>query len=463
MRTTTHQQDPAQQKHPFHPLRLPRTTTPDPAWEPTVAQNRFPTTIAALKTQSLTLQALDWTSSPIEVLDELSHLPNPVFLDTAGNLPQGANSPHSLIGALPEELITGNLHDAADFSRFSQRYRETLVSGPDSGLPLGAWIGTVDYDGRFWFGLYRNLLLFCHQNEEWYEVGGEGLSRLRQNNSPARPPQIGEWTSNFTRSDFEKTVSAAQSYIAAGDIYQVNLSQRFSAPTESGRMLSYYEKLRAASPAPMAAYLDTGEREILSSSPELFLRLSGSSIQTRPIKGTRPRFDDPASDLRSSHELKTSEKEMAELLMITDLLRNDLGQLCEFGSVQVEALARLESLAQVHHLVSTVSGTLNPDLTHLDALASCSPGGSITGAPKKRACEIIAELEPTPRGLYTGSIGYFGLNGESQFSIAIRTLIHENGRAHYHVGAGIVADSIPTLEYEETLHKARGLRMVFES
>lgn len=423
---------------------------------------RFPITLTALKTQSLTLQSLDWTSSPLEVFHELSHLPNPVFLDTAGNLPQGANSPHSLLGALPQEIITGNLHDPADFSRFSKRYLDTLVLGPDAGLPLGAWMGTVDYDGRYWFGLYRNILLYCHQSEEWHEVGGEGLSRLRQKATLPAPPEIGDWTSNFSQHAFEETVASAQRYIAAGDIYQVNLAQRFSAPTDGGKVISLYEKLRIASPAPMAAYLDTGDREILSSSPELFLRLSGNSIQTRPIKGTRPRFDDPASDLRSSHELKTSEKEMAELLMITDLLRNDLGQLCEFGSVQVEALARLESLAQVHHLVSTVSGTLNPGVSHLDALASCSPGGSITGAPKKRACEIIAELEPTPRGLYTGSIGYFGLNGESQFAIAIRTLIHENGLAHYHVGAGIVADSTPAKEYEETLQKARGLRLTFE-
>lgn len=214
----------------------------------------------------------------------------------------------------------------------------------------------------------------------------------------------------------------------------------------------------------MSAYLDTGTQEILSSSPELFLRLSGNHIETRPIKGTRPRFDDAAADLRSSHELKTSEKEMAELLMITDLLRNDLGRICEYGSVRVEALARLESLAHVHHLVSTISGTLNQNLHHLDALARCSPGGSITGAPKKRAREIISELEPTPRGLYTGSLGYFGLNGESQFNILIRTLIHEKttGLAHYQVGSGIVADSSPKAEYQETLHKAKGLRLTLQ-
>ena len=404
---------------------------------------------------------MPWNTAPVDVFHELSHLRHPVFLDTSGNLPHDANAPHSIIGANPDRIITGKLQNADDLAAFREHYRSTLISGPDSGLPLGAWMGTVDYEGQFWFGLYRNLLFYSHQTREWHEVGDAQLSRQRTKAELPPPPSFGEWRSNFTRPEFESVVATAQDYIAAGDIYQVNLAQRFEAPVKAASLLPYYEKLRAASPAPMSAYLDTGDREILSSSPELFLRLSGSSIQTRPIKGTRPRFDDPASDLRSSHELKTSEKEMAELLMITDLLRNDLGRICEFGSVAVDALAQLESLAQVHHLVSTVSGTLNPGLTHLDALASCSPGGSITGAPKKRAREIIAELEPTPRGLYTGSLGYFGLNGESQFSIVIRTLIHEkaHGFAHYHVGSGVVADSTPEAEYEETLQKAKGLRL----
>ena len=333
------------------------------------------------------------------------------------------------------------------------------MQAPDCGLPLGGWFGTVDYDGEFWFGNYRHLLIYAHQNEQWLEVGGDKLSQSRRQSEALPLPEFGEWSANFTREEFEDRVSRAQEYIAAGDIYQVNLAQRFLAEVTGDSLLPYYAKLRAASPSPMAAYLNTGEREILSSSPELFLRLSGTHIQTRPIKGTRPRFQNAEDDLRASHELQTSEKEQAELLMITDLLRNDLGKLCEFGSVQVEALAQLETLAQVHHLVSTVSGTLRSGLTHSAALASCSPGGSITGAPKKRAREIIAELETVPRGLYTGALGYFGHNGESQFSIVIRSLIKEGNLAHYHVGSGVVADSQPRLEYEETLHKARGLRL----
>jgi anthranilate/para-aminobenzoate synthase component I len=209
----------------------------------------------------------------------------------------------------------------------------------------------------------------------------------------------------------------------------------------------------------MAAYLHTPSMEILSSSPETFLRMHGRSIETRPIKGTRPRFADPELDSRSAFELQTCEKEIAELVMITDLERNDLGRVCEFGSVKVTEMLKHERLEQVHHLVSTVTGQLREDADHLDALQACFPGGSITGAPKKRAREIIAELETPPRGLYTGVVGYLGFNGESQFNIAIRTLVREGRNLSYGVGAGIVADSIPEMEYEETLHKAEGLRL----
>ena len=186
------------------------------------------------------------------------------------------------------------------------------------------------------------------------------------------------------------------------------------------------------------------------------MRLSGSHIQTKPIKGTRPRDADPTRDAQLAYELQTSAKELAELVMITDLLRNDLGKVCEFGSVQVPELARLERFAQVQHLVSTVEGRLRPDVTHFAALASCFPGGSITGAPKFRAMEIIDELEPIARGPYCGCHGYLGFNRESQLSITIRTAICKEGAVYFHVGAGIVADSNPEAEYEETLAKAAG-------
>jgi len=262
-------------------------------------------------------------------------------------------------------------------------------------------------------------------------------------------------SSNFTRAGFLAAVERAQRYIRAGDIYQVNLSQRLTAPCP-GSGWDLFERLSAVSPAPFSAFLDCGDFELASSSPEQFLRLSGSQIITRPIKGTRPRDADPTRDAQLAYELQTSPKELAELVMITDLLRNDLGKVCEFGSVQVPDLARLEKFAQVQHLVSTVEGRLRAGVTHFAAFASCFPGGSITGAPKFRAMEIIDELEPVARGPYCGALGYLGFNRESQLSIAIRTAVCRDGVAHFHAGAGIVADSDPGAEYDETMAKARG-------
>jgi len=261
--------------------------------------------------------------------------------------------------------------------------------------------------------------------------------------------------SNILPGDFISKVARAREYIRNGDIYQVNLSQRLSANCSlSGWEL--FQALSAVSPAPFSAFLDCGEFQIASSSPELFLRLSGSTVQTRPIKGTRPRSPEPTRDAQLAYELQTSPKEMAELVMITDLLRNDLGKVCDFGSVQVPELVRLERFPHVQHLVSTVEGRLLPGMAHLPAFASCFPGGSITGAPKFRAMEIIDELEPHSRGPYTGSLGYIGFNRESQLSIIIRAAIYKGGKVFFPVGAGIVADSNPEAEYEETLAKARG-------
>lgn len=261
--------------------------------------------------------------------------------------------------------------------------------------------------------------------------------------------------SNMSRAEYIGAVEKTLRYIHAGDIYQVNIAQRLTVDFE-GRGWDFFLRLMEMSPAPFAAYLDGGDFELASSSPERFLRMSGAHVQTRPIKGTRPRDADPTRDAQLTYELQTSAKEMAELVMITDLLRNDLGRICEFGSVQCPELVRLERYAHVQHLVSTVEGRLREDVTHLRALASCFPGGSISGAPKIRAIQIIDELETVARGPYTGALGYLGFNRESQFSIIIRTALVKDGRAHFHVGAGIVADSNPAAEYEETLAKARG-------
>ena len=260
------------------------------------------------------------------------------------------------------------------------------------------------------------------------------------------------------RDEFMRRVCVAKNYIAAGDIYQVNLSYPWVAPwPRDAAPWAFYERLRSISPSPFGAFVQLAGETIFSASPECFLKMNGRSICTRPIKGTRPRGVDAVSDFSLSTELQSSAKERAELVMITDLARNDLGQVCEFGSVRVLELLKLERFAQVHHLVSTVEGTLRAGVDHLAAFVACFPGGSISGAPKKRALEIIAELEPHERGLYTGAMGYFGFNGESQFSIAIRTAWLHEGTIRFHTGAGIVADSIAEREFEETQHKAAGL------
>lgn len=397
--------------------------------------------------------------SPVEVAAGLRHLPGLVFFDSAGNLPSSAARPVSVIAARPMRTLRGSIHTEADRAMLRAALADAPPSSGDHGFPLGGLCGWVDYEGAFVFGDFPEMLIFSHHDGTWYEMGG--LSDcLRETTEEA--VEIGPFAATTGRQDFLTGVARIKEWIAAGDIYQVNLSQAFEAEVAGGSLFALYESLRDASPAPMAAWLSLDGREVLCSSPETFLKISGRGIETRPIKGTRPRFADPDEDLRSAYELQTSAKEIAELVMITDLLRNDLGQVCEFGSVQVSEMLRLESLAQVHHLVSTVTGTLRPETCAIEALAACFPGGSITGAPKKRAMEIIRELEQKPRGIYCGAIGWLGYHGESSFNIAIRTLIREQGRLVYQVGAGIVADSDPAGEYEETLHKAAGIRLAME-
>lgn len=261
---------------------------------------------------------------------------------------------------------------------------------------------------------------------------------------------------NFDFAGYTAAIARIKAYIASGDVYQVNLTQRFATPLPCPPY-ALYQRLRGRSPASFAAYLSFGPVQVVSSSPERFLTVRGRQIETRPIKGTRPRSSDPATDARLAAELLASEKDRAELLMIVDLERNDLGRVCAYGSVQVEKLWQLESHPTVHHLVATVSGTLRPEFDVIDCVAACFPGGSITGAPKIRAMEIIDELEPHRRHVYTGAIGYLGFNGHADLNIAIRTLTCVGGQAYYHVGGGIVWDSDPSAEYQETLDKGRAM------
>lgn len=402
------------------------------------------------------MRKLELEMQPVDVAAGLRHLGGLVFFDSAGNFPDSAGEILSVIGARPSRVLKGNVDDISELERVLAE-----KSSEQGGLPNGGLCGWIEYEGDFCFGVYSEMLVYVHSEQQWYEVGGLS-SELKDGGEPGRLA-IGDFSAQLDESAYLEKVFAIKEYITSGDIYQVNLTQRFYAEVHGESAWGLYRSLRETTPAPLSSYIDLNNREVLSSSPETFLKFDKQRVETRPIKGTRPRYDDPAQDQRSAFELRTSEKEVAELVMITDLERNDLGQVCEFGSVQVEAMLKLEKYEQVYHLVSTVSGKLAQSVGQVQALAACFPGGSITGAPKKRAMEIIEELEEVPRKLYTGAVGYFGFNGQSQFNIVIRTLVRDGNELHYHVGAGIVADSVPQAEYEETLQKAKGMRLAIEA
>jgi anthranilate/para-aminobenzoate synthase component I len=357
----------------------------------------------------------------------------------------------------PEEIVEGGPDDWGKLREVLARRRKT---GRDSVHPQSAAVGTITYEGAFRFAWFPKIALLAENgfSEMWNERRAACDKRETDDRASSLVGVPPGWQSNQTREAFETRVARAQEYIAAGDIYQVNLAQKLSTRF-TGNPYRLFEHLLARSPAPGGAFLDFGDTCVLSASPELFLRIRGRHITTRPIKGTRPRSRDPVRDEQLAFELLTDPKELAELVMITDLERNDLGQICEYGSVTVTQLVQLERFAQVFHLVSTIEGMLHPGIDALDAVRACIPGGSISGAPKRRACEIIRELEPCPRGIYTGLIGYFDDNGDAAFSMAIRTIVLEGENLHFSVGSGITAGSVPAREYEETLHKAAGMEM----
>jgi len=319
------------------------------------------------------------------------------------------------------------------------------------------------------FALYDCVAAYDHIEGQWYAAstaGAERIARLDALLASAEPDtrfadlpvSTAPIRSNFSREAYLAAVRRSIDYIAAGDIFQVNLSQRFDT-TIAVPPVELYRRLRVANPAPFAAYLglDADDGAVLSSSPERFLKVVGRHVETRPIKGTRPRGRTPEDDRRLADELRRSVKDSAELTMIVDLERNDLGRVCDYGSVVVTEHKALEAYASVFHLVSTVEGRLHrrKDLVHL--LKATFPGGSITGAPKVRSMEIIDELEPTQRSVYTGSIGYIGADGTMDLNIVIRTILVRGSRAFAQVGGGIVADSDPAAEHQETLDKGARL------
>ena len=411
--------------------------------------------------------------SPEEVANCMVGMGPMAWLD--GECPGGWRG--TLLAHNPELELTGWLGSPSD----RQRLRELAAAdappadsgtaGADSrgagarrSFPDRMVIGAIEFDGRFWFGRFTQALWHDRFRGEWYgsvELADKVRRRLARKGGTQAAPSL-RFVECIGAGEFGSMVRKAQEWIASGDIYQVNLARKYLAdwPQDcEGAELALFQRMRRISPAPHASFLDLGpgRRKVLSVSPETFMKFAGRQVETQPIKGTRPRARNRQEDLRLAAELMTCPKERAELIMITDLLRNDLGQVCEFGSIRVPELLQLKRFSHVQHLISTVSGRLREGLDAWDVLAACSPGGSISGAPKRRALEVIAEIEKHARGLYTGSIGWLDGRGQGEFSIAIRSLVIESGQAHFHVGAGLVADSLADREFQETCHKAAGL------
>jgi para-aminobenzoate synthetase component 1 len=302
-------------------------------------------------------------------------------------------------------------------------------------------------------------------------LAGKGGRGLGLNVTSVNAGECMPVVSDFTKDEYVQAVETSLAYIAAGDVYQVNLAQRFTSGLRpqskvqspkskvAGQYLCdpavLFAALQREHAMPFAAYIDAGDFALVSNSPECFLTRRQHQVATFPIKGTRRRGADPQTDAALAHALQADPKERAEHVMIVDLERNDLGRVCRTGSVRVEAFAEVYSFPSLHHLVSQVAGELRPGVTLADVLRATFPGGSITGAPKIRAMEIIDELEPVARGFYTGAIGFIGCGGDAIFNLAIRTAVASRGRFTYHAGGGIVADSVPTREYDETLLKAQ--------
>ncbi len=363
---------------------------------------------------------------------------NPYSLWVETVRPRGRSRAVLVAEGSPSEICAGGSCENGKLRDFFHKHYSSCRS--QAGWPESVIAGRWTYEGDYWFGLFQGVRWVTP--EDWVPVQGawrvEGLT--------ATPDEAG----------YCLAVQKARDYIRAGDIYQVNIARLWQG-SFTGSAEALFSRMKETSPAPCAAWIRTPEFSYLSASPELFLHWSEDRVATEPIKGTRPRGGDAAEDARLLSELCQSPKERAELLMITDLERSDLGQFCCYGSVRVESFAEVRSFAQVHHLVSTVSGEVRAGVAPWDLLLGCFPGGSITGAPKKRAMEIIRELETRPRGVFCGSAGFFA-PGFSHFNISIRTMeIGREGVLQFGAGSGITHDSDARQEYLETEHKASGV------
>ncbi len=323
-------------------------------------------------------------------------------------------------------------------------------------------------------GIYDQVFAYDHREKKgWFMVhaANEHEAKTRQlhflkltsASSLAGESNVEEWASSHTRDQYEQAVQRVIDYIYAGDVFQANMSQRFEAALPHNfNPYAHYMTLREINAAPFSTFMNFGSVKLASASPERFLFVKDRAVETRPIKGTQKRSLEEAVDQFYRNQLENSEKDRAENVMIVDLLRNDLSKTCEDHSIEVPQLCKLESFAKVHHLVSTIKGTLRADQSPVDLLQSCFPGGSITGTPKVRAMEIIEELEQKRRGPYCGSMGYIGFDGTMDTNVAIRTLVYDGASVSFNVGGGIVADSKPGDEYDETLTKAEAIFKSFD-
>jgi para-aminobenzoate synthetase component 1 len=456
------------------------------------------------------VERLDSPLDSLQAFRRLADLPHVVFFDSAMRHPKLGR--YSFVAADPVDWLVVPA-DGSDALATSAKRLSRFQTAPRPDLPpfQGGFAGMFGYElacgleavppaavdefelPALAVGLYDVVIAFDHeQRESW--VISQGLpekdcaarreraaarlvqfrERLSRSSSSASPngwvdllssstlaPQLAipghdGLTSNFSADAYRATIQRAIDYIHAGDVFQVNLSQRLLHPASTSSV-ELYCRLRERNPAPFAGYLDGGGWQIASASPERFVRVDDGHVETRPIKGTRRRAKRPEADLFAGDDLRASDKDRAENIMIVDLLRNDLSRTCRPESVRVSQLCGLETYEYVQHLVSVVEATLRDDCTPLEVLRTSFPGGSVTGAPKIRAMEIIAELEPTVRGPYCGSLGYIGLDGRMDSSILIRTITAARGWWQLPVGGGIVAQSNPHDEYEETWHKAAGM------
>ncbi|WP_415896016.1 aminodeoxychorismate synthase component I [Neptuniibacter sp. PT34_22] len=437
----------------------------------------------------ITQRSVPYLANSEIYFERLRPLGNAVFLDSGRpNCPWGR---FDIIAAAPVETLSMNADQPA-FDALQDLYnRYQNPQAEQADLPFqGGIIGHFAYDlGRsvedipvkaedfaslpdMQVGMYLWGLVVDHHKEQAYlvadhRVSQEQLDLIEQQLIQATSTSNCDFqldkafSANITEAEYQQKLEQIDNYIHAGDCYQVNFAQRFNSSYQ-GDSWEAYKTLRTHAPTPYSAYIDLGEQQILSLSPEQFLETKDGVVTTKPIKGTRPRSSDATEDQRLKQELSDSLKDRAENLMIVDLMRNDLSKVCQHNSVKVPKLFNIESYANVHHKVSTVTGNLSSDYSPIALLKHCFPGGSITGAPKIRAMEIIEELEPHRRSIYCGSIGYISLCGRMDTSITIRTLLCENNQIFCWAGGGIVADSVSSMEYQETFDKVNNLLQCLE-